>query len=423
MRWWERVGAWDDTHRASVDAVAATALAVLVVPAATSVMGAAARVDTAVWSVALVLPLVWRRSRPAASAAAVYGIALLHLLLGEQLIAPADLVVLVALYSVTVHGPVWAYRTAMLSSLAGAGALGASLLVRQGPGNVESAVIGAAAVALLSLSVFALALVRRARRETIDSLVDRARRLEVERDQLGQIATAAERTRIAREMHDIVAHSLSVIIAQADGGRYAAEQDAGAATRSLTTIAETGRAALTDMRRLLGVLRPESAAAAAPGAGATDGRAGGPSVPRTPGAVADLAPQPAVADIEELVERVRQSGSHISLVRMGSPRRLPPGTGLTVYRICQECLTNVLKHAGPAATTTVLLQWRPASLVLEVSDDGRGAAAESDGGGQGVVGMRERAAMLGGTLVVGPRPGGGYRVRAEIPLPRTDGES
>ncbi len=104
---------------------------------------------------------------------------------------------------------------------------------------------------------------------------------------------------------------------------------------------------------------------------------------------------------------------------MGTPRRLPPGTGLTTYRICQESLTNILKHAGPSPTVTVLLQWTPGSLVLEVSDDGRGAAAASDGGGQGVLGMRERAAMLGGTLTVGPRPGGGYRVRAEIPLPRT----
>ena len=119
----------------------------------------------------------------------------------------------------------------------------------------------------------------------------------------------------------------------------------------------------------------------------------------------------------ELVAQVRQSGVRASLVRMGTPRPLPPGTGLTVYRICQESLTNVLKHAGPDPTTTVLLQWTATSLVLEVSDDGRGAAAESDGAGQGVVGMHERAAMLGGTLTVGPRPGGGFRMRAEIPLP------
>ena len=117
--------------------------------------------------------------------------------------------------------------------------------------------------------------------------------------------------------------------------------------------------------------------------------------------------------------QVRDSGVRASLVRMGTPRTLPPGTGLSVYRICQESLTNVLKHAGPTPTVTVLLQWTAASLVLEVSDDGRGAAAGSDGHGQGLLGMRERAAMLGGTLAAGPRPGGGFRVRAEIPIPPT----
>jgi signal transduction histidine kinase len=208
------------------------------------------------------------------------------------------------------------------------------------------------------------------------------------------------------------------MIAQADGGRYAAAQDPGAATRSLTTIAETGRAALADMRRLLGVLRPEAGPAdedpQRPGVGGVVGRTGAP-------VVADLTPQPAVGDIEQLVEQVKESGVRVSLVRMGVARPLPPGTGLTVYRICQESLTNVLKHAGPSPTATVMIQWAPASLVLEVSDDGRGAAAGSDGAGQGVVGMRERAAMLGGSLTVGPRPGGGYRVRAEVPLPRTEG--
>jgi len=244
-------------------------------------------------------------------------------------------------------------------------------------------------------------------------LVDRARRLETERDQQAQIATAAERTRIAREMHDIVAHSLSVIIAQADGGRYAAEAAPEAAVRSLTTIGETGRAALADMRRLLGVLRP-------PGPPTTTHPHPSPAVvvaatgPPPPG---DLVPQPAVADLERLVDQVRASGCRISLVRLGTPRTLPPGTGLTLFRICQESLTNVLKHAGPAATATVLLQWAPDAVVLEVADDGRGAAAPSDGGGQGLVGMRERAVMLGGTIAVGPRPGGGYRVRVQIPVP------
>lgn len=428
MRWWDRVGAWDESHRVAVDSLGAALLALLLVPAAAAfAVSAPESTGLEVWfSLAMLVPLAWRRTRPAASAAAVYSVALLHMLAGYPVIVPTDLLVLVALYSVTVHGPVWAYRTGILGALAGSLVLGIALMAdRETP---EGALVVSVVVALLAVSTFAFALVRRSRRESIDNLVDRARRLEIERDQQAQLATSAERTRIAREMHDIVAHSLSVIIAQADGGRYAAASDPAAATRSLATISETGRAALADMRRLLGVLRPEVAAAAGgpggpagtggPGAEAAAGTAPGPATSTGPPPVVALAPQPAVDDITRLVEQVRASGMRISLVRMGAERALPPGTGLTVYRICQESLTNVLKHAGPGPTVTVLLQWAASSLVLEVSDDGRGAAAQAgDGAGQGVLGMRERAAMLGGTLAVGPRPGGGFRVRAEIPLP------
>ncbi|MCL3862744.1 sensor histidine kinase [Actinotalea sp. K2] len=424
MRWWQRVGAWDDTHRFPVDVTWAVLAGLVAVPFATGEYGVVSNHQvfsvSALFSLAMVIPIAWRRVRPAASAAAVFSLALLHLLIGFVLIVPADFLVLVALYSVTVHGPVWAYRVAITGSLAGSLLLGAAFATLSGS-DLGAGAFATISATLLSVSVFAFALVRRSRRELIDSLVDRARRLEIERDQQAQIATAAERARIAREMHDIVAHSLSVMIAQADGGRYAAAADPGAATRSLTTIGETGRAALADMRRLLGVLRTDDA----PQGHGPDGRPvptgptnrrGGPRAV-TPPAVVELTPQPAVGDIENLVEQVRSSGVRVSLVRMGTARTLPPGTGLTVYRICQESLTNVLKHAGPSPTATVLLQWAAASLVLEVSDDGRGAAAGTDGAGQGVLGMRERAAMLGGTLTAGPRPGGGYRVRAEIPIP------
>ncbi|MBO1750974.1 sensor histidine kinase [Actinotalea sp. BY-33] len=417
MRWWERVSAWDEKHRFVMDAVAAGLTALLVVPSASSFS-----VTENSWiglaSLAQVVPLAWRRVRPTASAVAVFSVALVHFLAGELLIVPVDFLVLVALYSVTVHGPVWAYRTAIIGALTGSAMFGGAAVLESG--SLVTGGVFAVALALLALSTFAFGLVRRARRESIDSLVDRALRLEVERDQQAQIATAAERARIAREMHDIVAHSLSVIIAQADGGRYAAENDPAAATRSLTTIAETGRAALTDMRRLLGVLRPstdDATGGLSAGAAVETGASTRPAPHDTETGAPALAPQPAVGDIDQLVEQVRGSGVDVSVVRMGTARRLPPGIDLTVYRICQESLTNILKHAGPSPSATVMLQWKPEALVLQVSDDGRGAAAETDGVGQGVLGMRERAAMLGGTLTVGPRPGGGYRVRAEIPIP------
>ncbi|HEV6955597.1 MAG TPA: histidine kinase, partial [Promicromonospora sp.] len=297
---------------------------------------------------------------------------------------------------------------------------------------------------------FAFGLVRRSRRAMLQAMRDRTERLEIERDQQARIATAAERARIAREMHDIVAHSLSVMIAQADGGRYAAAADPAAAQRALGTIAETGRAALADMRRLLGVLREDEPAPATPlGLVAPDGAAGGtrpardavpagtaaassgaaPAAPAgagaTAAAAAPLRPQPDAADIGHLVEQAKDGGMRVSWARVGVERRLPPGVGLTLYRVCQEALTNVRKHAGPRPAVTVLVRWGEDEVELRVDDDGRGLAADAAGPdepapspGYGLLGMRERAEMFGGTLSAGPRQGGGFSVRFVVPIPR-----
>ena len=206
-----------------------------------------------------------------------------------------------------------------------------------------------------------------------------------------ELAAAAERARIAREMHDVVAHTLSVVVAQADGGRFAAATDPDAALRTLETIAEVSRSALTEMRALLGVLRD------------SDGEAA-------------MGPQPSLDDIPTLVATMRDGGLNVSFVTTGTPRPLPIGAGLTIYRVAQEGLTNVLKHAGPAPTAYVQLAWEAADVSLTVSDDGRGAAARGDGSGTGIVGMRERVTLFGGTLSAGPRAGGGFLVRARLPL-------
>ncbi|MGW6131554.1 sensor histidine kinase [Cellulomonas sp. NPDC055163] len=420
MGWWERAIRWEDTHRLAVDAAGTGLLALVAVPV-TAVVGTVYEsgyqsAGVPLIALALIAPLAWRRAQPVASVATVYTIALIHLTGGYGPLLPADVAVLLALYSVTVHGPRWAHRVAVAGAIVGSLVLGLTLAWANDPfAGVFAWMFGSA----ISLAVWAFGLVRRSRREAMDALVDRARRLEIERDQQHQIATAAERSRIAREMHDIVAHSLSVIIAQADGGRYAAGADPAAAARSLGTIAETGRAALGDMRRLLGVLRTDEPAQPGGAAPAVSGISTGPG---GAGGGAAYSPQPAEQDLEALVEQVRASGLRVSLVRMGTARRLPPGAGLTAYRICQEALTNILKHAGPDPTVTVVVQWLDASLVLEVGDDGRGAAAESDGLGQGLLGMRERAAMFGGSVTAGPRPGGGFRVRAQIPLPPVGGD-
>ncbi|GAA2726185.1 sensor histidine kinase [Cellulomonas aerilata] len=401
MGWWERWNRWLESRAHTLDTLATVVLAFVSV-LVTVVISAIGGWTAVAWSVLVVAPLAWRRRRPVASAVAVYAAGLAHTVLGLPLLVPADLAVLIALYSVTVYGPRWAHRTAIATGLVGCAVLGVALMVVDTAYGVGGGAGVTVFTGMAALVVWASGLVKRSRRETLLVWQDRAERLRVERDQQAQIATAAERARIAREMHDIVAHSLSVVIAQADGGRYAAQADPAAAARSLGTIAETGRAALADMRRLLGVLRDGS-----------DDRDGGPGAPATPA----LVPQPDAGDVEQLVDQVRATGVRVSLVRMGTPRTLPPGAGLTVFRICQESLTNVLKHAGPDPTVTVLVQWTPSDLVLEVSDDGRGAAAIDDGAGNGVLGMRERAAMFGGTLTAGPRAGGGYRVRAQLPLP------
>lgn len=342
---------------------------------------------------------IWRASHPVPSAVTIYALALLHFLVLPTVL-PVDLVIFLSLYSTTVHGPRWAERTALAGGLAGAlmltmvAAIGASSIDRL-PTLAVGFVLGAALVLL----AWGAGLLRRSQAAHRESLKERAARLERERDQQSELATAAERTRIAREMHDIVAHSLSVVIAQADGGRYAAAADPPAATRALETIAETGRAALADMRRILGVLR-------------SDGNGAEP-----------LAPQPSTVDLESLFSHLRATGVPVSHVQMGTPVGLPPGTSAALFRITQESLTNVLKHGGPGVKATVLTDWRPGEVRLVISDDGRGAASTADAGGNdgirgghGLVGMRERAVMLGGSLAAGPGPSGGFRVEARIPI-------
>jgi signal transduction histidine kinase len=336
------------------------------------------------------LATAWRKAAPVASAVVVYLGALAHLLVGVPFL-PVDVLVLLALYSVTVHSSATAHRLAIAGALAGSVALPLGMAaVSLVPGGAMLAI--GLATAGMSAGTWGLGLLRRA------SVLDAARaaelrRLELaEREREARMAVTTERTRIAREMHDVVAHTLSVVIAQADGGRYAAAQDPAAAERALATIAEMGRGALADIRRILGVLRDESATTPA------------------------LVPQPVDDDLDRLVQSMRDVGLEISIVRVGEARPLPAGAGLMLYRIAQEALTNVLKHAGPAAVVILHLRWTTDRVVLMVDDDGRGAAATSDGKGQGLVGMRERAGVLGGTVEAGPRRGGGFRVRVDLPV-------
>ncbi|SCL22425.1 Signal transduction histidine kinase [Micromonospora pallida] len=244
---------------------------------------------------------------------------------------------------------------------------------------------------LIGLVSFSVGRAVHARRTSTEALRERARVAEANQRSLAEQAVADERRRIARELHDVVAHHVSVMGVLATGARRVLRRDPDAADEAIATIEDTSRSTLREMRRLLDVLRTDEPAA-------------------------ELAPQPGLAGIETLVEQVREAGLPVTLTVEGSPGPLEEGVTLTVYRIVQEALTNALKHAGPA-TAQVTLTFSAVWLVVDVTDTGRGPGADSpDRIGHGLVGMRERVGLYGGSLRTGRLPGGGFRVYATLPM-------
>ncbi|MYV63136.1 sensor histidine kinase, partial [Streptomyces sp. SID4931] len=292
---------------------------------------------------------------------------------------------LVITYTVATVGERWASRLALICSLSAAAL--SQLRWEAEPGGSWAQVIF---VTVIMTVPFVLAWVLgdslRTRRAYFDQLEERAARLEREREAQSKVAVAAERARIARELHDVVAHNVSVMVVQADGAAYVMDTAPDQAKQALETISGTGRQALAEMRRLLGVLRTGDA----PESG-------------------EYVPQPDVEQIEDLVAQVRQTGLEVDFKVEGTPRPLPSGVELTAYRVVQEALTNTRKHGGPDAGASVRLVYFDDGLGLLIEDDGRGAAHElyedggADGAGHGMIGMRERVGMVGGTLDAGPR--------------------
>ncbi len=394
----ERLDRWVREHPVATDG--ALGLGVLVIALASGPTGAPGSTTWLFWSAVTALALAWRRRHAAASTAVVFAASLvLWLTTGE--VQPAHTAVFVSLYSIAAYGTPRPARLALAIVLGACVAALARMLApnSQIPGLDffwSDFLIGTTVSWAFSIAIWVAGSLRGTRRAYLDALVDRARRIEVEREQQDQIAAAAERARIARELHDIVAHSLSVIILQADGGRMAARQDPARAAGALDVVGDTARQALTDMRRLLGVLRE--------------------------GDTAERAPQPGLDTLPALVDGVRETGLQVDLQEQGERRAVSPGMAMAAYRIVQESLTNVMKHAGPGAVATVRIAWQPGDLAIEVADDGRGpgtgsAAGEhgGDGRGRGISGMRERAELYGGTVQAGPRLGGGYQVVARLP--------
>jgi signal transduction histidine kinase len=325
-------------------------------------------------SLALVAPLAFGPRAPVAVFAAVMGASIVQLAVTEHVLV-ADLAPLVALYYLIVHGPSRLKPVGLGVALVGGIVMSARASF---PGVLDGFVVGTAVITAEVLLAALLADRRLSRRARLAAL-------EVERDQQAEIGAARERARIARELHDVVAHSLAVMVAQADGGRYAAAADPDAASGALARIAETGRDALAQMRRLLGVLRA--------------GDEG--------------------ADLPLLVRRLAGAGLPVELAVEGRARDLAAEVELCIHRVAQESLTNVLKHADSPRRVEVVLHYLDSEVELTVRDDGRGTAA-GDGQGHGLAGMRERVALHSGTLHAGPRAGGGYEVRARLPAPAGD---
>ncbi|GGS93577.1 sensor histidine kinase [Streptomyces violaceus] len=344
----------------------------------------------------LCLVVALRRRMPEKMLLLAAGVGVAQLITDVEM-SPADFAMLVIVYTVAVEGARWASRFALVAGLC------AAPMAQLRWSSDQTGVAGNIVLAVLQTVPFALAWVLgdsiRTRRAYFAQLEERAARLEKEREAQSKVAVAAERARIARELHDVVAHNVSVMVVQADGAAYVLDAAPDQAKKALETISSTGRQALAEMRRLLGVLRTGEHQEAG-----------------------EYVPQPDVQQIEDLVEQCRTSGLPVDFKVEGTPRPLPSGVELTAYRIVQEALTNTRKHGGPNAGASVRLVYFDDGLGLLVEDDGKGAPHELyeeggfDGQGHGLIGMRERIGMVGGTLDAGPRPGGGFRISALLPL-------
>ncbi|MBM2616618.1 hypothetical protein JIG36_13720 [Actinoplanes sp. LDG1-06] len=456
-----------DGRRAAMDALVAVLTAVACLVIQTGRTGATSPGTSWLdWLAAVVpcVPLLWRSRWPVAVFWGVCALIGLGGLLGAR--TPAIfLVPLVALFAVARN------RSAVHTWSAVGFTVLAGLLGRP---EDSTAWTGFAAVSVVTVAVALIGINQRTRQAYLSALEEHALRLEIERDQRARLAVADERARIAREMHDVVAHHLTVMVALSEGAAASVPAAPGRAATVMTQVSATGRQALTEMRRIVGLLREggvlsESGAAGEGGAvsensavsnsgelheddavhedgvvsngGAVSNGSAvselptGLSRPSGPsgsggnrpaengngglggiGAGADRGPQPGLGDLDALVDRVRRAGPRVTLVREGAAGAWGPAAGLTVYRIVQEALTNTLKHVGTRVGVEVRLVFGPGSAEISVVDDGGGAVAREPepANRHGLVGMAERAAAYGGRVEAGPRPGAGWRVHVRL---------
>lgn len=318
--------------------------------------------------------LYWRRSKPLTVLWTTIVASILASAIGSAELA-GGVAMLVALYTVGryVDDERWSY----LGLAGGFAILGFDYVL----GEMTAAAVGFGLVVLSVVWYVGRRIRMRA---------ERAVQLQREHEAEAQRVVSEERTRIARELHDVVAHRVSLMTVQAGAAKTVAADDPKAALQAMEAVEHAGREALDELRHLLGVLRPQA-----------DG--------------GSLGPQPSLADLPRLVDQLGDAGLDVSLTKTNVPTDLPARVDLSAYRIVQEALTNVLKHAGPSARADVRVSTKSGAVTIEVSDDGRGATSLA-GSGHGIMGMRERAVLLGGSLTAGPRAEGGFRVAARLPI-------
>jgi signal transduction histidine kinase len=351
--------------------------------------GRAAKLTATLGALLVAVPLWWRRRAPLLVLAAVvagFGVVWLIERRTGGVSFAAVVGLLLALYSVGAYADRRLGRRAVLAALA---VLAAFLGVDAWAGYLR--ITDAVGTFVFFPVAWLLGDLLRGRQLRLVTLEQRAADLERDRDRQARAAVAAERARIAREMHDVLAHSTSMIVVHSGAARQVLRTAPDTAEQLLLSIERTGRDALAELRRLLGLLPRDN----------------------DPG---NLAPQPGLGRLDSLIGEVTAAGVPVELDIRGEPVPLPPGLDLAVYRIVQEALTNVVKHAGPAHAT-VTVHYRSTDMELVISDDGAEPAGATADPGRGLVGMRERAALYGGCLTTGPAPGGGYQVQARLPLP------
>jgi len=395
MHWLTRAIAWTDANSRLVDGLLVLLFVIpgLLTTALLPLEGSESAPNALAYIVAVLAAatLFWRRTQPLIALPTCAALIIVYWV--GDFAGAVDTVLWIMFYSATRHGGpnrtlVWRVVGAALAAILFTATIGVIVPTEDLP---FIAVIG---IFFIHGAAAAIGEALYQRSQHVRELEQRAAALEADLETKAALAAVEERTRIAREMHDIIAHGMSTVVVQAQAGQSILETDPQQARQVFKTIEGIGRNSVDEMRRMLGVLRNATGEL-------------------------ELEPQPGFEDFDSLQQQIAGAGIDVDITLQGSPRPLPPGLELAGYRVVQEALTNVVRHAGRPAKARAIITYGDDALEIEVADDGLGAAASpvTSGTGHGLLGMRERVEIYSGSFAAGPRPGGGYQVAVSLPIP------